>query len=243
METIDGNFVMCGVSEDDPECLHTIEDAIAYIEKIGFLPLFQNDIPGFSLEERTAPKYWWCGDKIRDPWEWRELIAKRGEIAYGKFFDKKAGFISRKWLPVFANYRRDGYDFDARWEDELASLREKRIMDLFLEEKSDNELFSADIKKLAGFGKDGEKGFEGVMTKLQMQLYLVNRDFQQKKNKKGQYYGWPVSVFCTPEHIFGRELVTNCYQESAKESFEKIVKYMNDIYPIAGEKQIKKVLG
>ena len=41
----------------------------------------------------------------------RAIIARRHDIVYGKFFDKKAGFISKKWLPVFANYRRDGYDF------------------------------------------------------------------------------------------------------------------------------------
>lgn len=37
----------------------------------GFLPLFKNGIPGFSLEERTVPDYWWSGDEERDPWEWR----------------------------------------------------------------------------------------------------------------------------------------------------------------------------
>ncbi len=42
---------------------------------------------------------------------WRAVIARRHDIVYGKFFDKKAGFISKKWLPVFANYRRDGYDY------------------------------------------------------------------------------------------------------------------------------------
>lgn len=35
------------------ERIHSAEEAIAYIKKIGFLPLFKNDIPGFSLEERT----------------------------------------------------------------------------------------------------------------------------------------------------------------------------------------------
>ena len=42
---------------------------------------------------------------------WRAIIARQHDIVYGKFFDKKAGFISKKWLPVFANYRRDGYDY------------------------------------------------------------------------------------------------------------------------------------
>ena len=110
-----GTWIMHGVSWDDPECIHTVDEAIEYINKVGFLPLFKNDIPGFSLEERTVPELWWSEDPARDPWEWREIIARRGDVAYGKFFDKKAGFISREWLPYFLNFRRDGYDFDALW--------------------------------------------------------------------------------------------------------------------------------
>ena len=70
--------------------IENMDEAIAYINKVGFLPLFKNDILGFSLEERTVPEFWWSGEPERDPWEWREIIARRGEVAYGKFFDKKA---------------------------------------------------------------------------------------------------------------------------------------------------------
>ena len=76
-------------------------------------------------------------------------------MAYGKFFDKKAGFISREWLPYFANYRRSGYDFDARWEDGLANIREKNIMDFYVSEDADGEtvwktedILSTDLKKI-----------------------------------------------------------------------------------------------
>ena len=58
-----GTWVMYGVDWDDPECIHTVEEATEYINRIGFLPLFKNDIPGFSLEERTVPEYWWCDGK------------------------------------------------------------------------------------------------------------------------------------------------------------------------------------
>jgi hypothetical protein len=170
-----GTWMMYGVDENDPECIHTVEEAIENINRLGFLPLFKNDIPGFSLEERTVADYWWSGDEKRDPWEWREIIARSGEVAYGKFFDKKAGFISKKWFPYFANYRREGYDFDALWDDEKASLRQKKIMDLF---EKENELYSFEVKKKAGFGKGGEKNFEGTMAKLQMQTYLCVRDFR-----------------------------------------------------------------
>ena len=94
-----GTWIMYGVSREDPECIHTVDEAVEYINKVGFLPLFKNEIPGFSLEERTAPEYWWSGDPKSDPWEWREIIARSGKVAYGKFFDKKAGFISKQWFP------------------------------------------------------------------------------------------------------------------------------------------------
>ena len=238
-----GTWVIHGVSEDDPACIHTVEEAAAYINEIGFLPLFKNDIPGFSLEERTVPEYWWTGDLERDPWEWREVIARSGKVAYGKFFDKKAGFISREWFPCFANYRRDGYDFDALWDDEKASIRQKKIMDLFAEENADAELYSFEVKQNAGFGKGGEKNFEGTVTDLEMKLYLCMRDFRQRKNKKGESYGWSIAVYSTPEHLWGYDHVTSAYREDSSESWERIVNHMKEIYPAAAEAQICRVLG
>ena len=44
---------------------------------------------------------------------------------------REAGFINMEWLPAFVNFRRDGYDFDARWDDKLANMRHKTIMDCF----------------------------------------------------------------------------------------------------------------
>ncbi len=241
MENESGTWIMYGVAEEDPKCIHTVEEAIEYIDAVGFLPLFKNDIPGFSLEERTVSDYWWSEDILRDPWEWREIIARSGKIAYGKFFDKKAGFISREWFPYFANYRRDGYDFDALWDDEKASIRQKKIMDLF--EDDEAELYSFEVKQKAGFGKDGEKNFEGTITKLQMQTYLCMRDFRQKKNKSGVGYGMDVAVYSKPEHLWGYEYVTSAYDEDPIESAKRIAKHMMDIYPIATAEQIRKVIG
>ena len=162
----------------------------------GFLPLFRNGIDGFSAEERTCPTDWWSGDAARDPWEWRQTIARSGRVAYGKFFGKKAGFISKAWFPDFANWRRDGYDFDSRWDDGLATARQKKIMDQFTEADA---LLSYELKVRAGFGKGGEKNFEGTVTDLQMSSYLIIRDFRQKLNKKGQPYGWPRAEYTTPK--------------------------------------------
>lgn len=242
MSLENGEWTIHGVSRSDPNCIHTVEEAIAYINEVGFLPLFQNEIPGFSLEERTLSDYWWSGDIENDPWAWRTVIARRGEIAYGKFFEKKAGFISKAWLPTFVNYRRKGYDFDALFEDGKAPMKHKKIMDNFMEENAEAEIYSNELKKLAGFEQGGEKGFDGAITSLMMQLYLCNCDFKKRRNKKGVEYGWDVAIYSSPEHLWGYDYVTSQYKEEVEQSWKKIVTYMQERYPTATEKQIKKVL-
>lgn len=59
-------------------------DLMEFINTIGFLPFFRNNIPGFSLEECVDWKYWFPGD------------------------NSKAGFINSEGFPDFANFNRQG---------------------------------------------------------------------------------------------------------------------------------------
>lgn len=151
-------------------------------------------------------------------------------------------FVSKEWLPFFANVRRDGYDFDALWEDGKASIRQKKIMDLFMDENEDNELYSNELKDKAGFGKNGEKGFEGVLSSLQMQTYLLVSDFRQRKNKKGDSYGWPIGIYASPEHIFGSELVRSAYGEEPVESAKRILEKVRRHFPEAEEREVRRIV-
>ncbi len=192
------------------------------------------------MEEHTADLYWWSGDAEQDPWEWRCLIARSGQVAYGKFFGKKAGFISKAWFPHFANWRRDGYDFDSRWDEELAPMRQKRIMDCF---SGQEEWFSFALKRRAGFGKGGEKNFEGTVTDLQMGGYLLIRDFRQRINKKGQPYGWPISVYTTPEALWGYAHISSAYSAEPAQSKGLIYQRVRKNFPAATEATLQAVLG
>lgn len=225
-----GEWIMHGMAWDDPDRIRSWRELIDWINEIGFIPLFKNEIPGFSVEEHTSDLFWWTDDPAQDPWKWRELIARSGEVAYGKFFDKKAGFISKKWFPHFANCRRDGYDFDSRWDEALANMRCKKIMDQFAEK---DELFSNELKQLAGFGKGGEKNFDGTVTELQMQTYLIIRDFRKRLNKQGIEYGWPISVYTTPEALWGYEYVTSAYSIPPSRSGELILHQIQQNFPCA----------
>ena len=223
----------------DIALIRTAEELIRVVDEIGFLPLFRNAVPGFSVEDHTAIGNWWTGREDSDPWEWRRLLSDSGRVAYGKFFDRKAGFISLSWFPSFANWRRDGYDFDAWWEDEKAPYRQKKIMDLFLD---GGEMYTFDIKRKAGFGPDGEKNFEGVITDLMMETYLVIRDFRCRLNRQGQPYGWHVGVMTTPESLWGYDLVTSAYREGPQDSRDKIYGRLREVCPWAEEKQLLRVL-
>lgn len=237
MSTIDDVWIMQGLDYDDPDCIITVDEMESYINQVGFLPLFRNEIDDFSVEEVTASESWWTGDDS-DPWVWREIIARRGNIAYGKLFHNKAGFISKEWLPYFANYRRDGYDFDSLYEDGKAEYRAKKIMDLF---ELKNEYYSFELKKLAGFGKGGEKNFAGVLTKLQMQTYLINVDFRQRINKKGMKYGMPAAIMKRPEDIWGYDFVTSAYDEEPEMSAKRIVDRVKELCIDATDEEIRRV--
>jgi hypothetical protein len=256
MEVINGHWYMEGLDWSDDGCLQTVDELHEVIERVGFMPLFANRIPGFSVENMTDASCWWTGDEETDPWEWRILLTRTGKVAYGKFFGNKAGFVSKKWFPYFANYRRDGYDFDSRYEDGKAEFRERAVMKLFEPEGVDmwavkksqlrkfgcvESLYTFEIKERAGFGKDGFKNFEGTLAKLQMQSYLVAKDFRPRLNKKGESFGWAVASMTPPEYLWGYKFVTGRYNETPAESLSRMVKQICRYYD-ADERDVRRVL-
>jgi len=220
--------------------LHPIcaKDLTGLIRELGFLPLFDNGIPGFSVRDFVPAEYWFQ-EGVPGPWDWREEIAAAGEIAYGKFFGKKAGFISREWLPDFANYRRDGYDFDALWEDGLASYREKQVMDVLA---AGGSQLSYQLRERAGFGAEGLKGFDGVLTKLQMRMYLTVQRFEYKRDRHGAEYGWGVARYTTPEALFGEDLIRSAYMRDPTESWARICSRAREIVPAADRAALERLL-
>ncbi len=207
--------------------------------RLGFLPFFKNEIPGFSIAEHTPPRLWFS-DTEDGPWEWKGPLARTGDCVYGKFFRGRAGFISRAFFPVFANYRRRGYDFDALYDDGFAPHADKQIYDTLTRHGS---LQSRELKRLSGFGKDGEKGFDTRITRLQMQGYVVTADFDYMRDKFGKAYGWGVARYTTPEALFGADFMALAYREDPEESKKRVYERLRAICPEADEKQIKRLLG
>ena len=218
--------------------LRSAEDIIELTTEAGFLPLFAGDIPGLSVEDFCPPELWFS-DEADGPWEWKGPIARSGTCVYGKFFGGKAGFVSREWLPDFVNLRRDGYDFDARYDDGLVSRKDKDVYDTVAEHGA---ILSRELKRLRNYRKGGNTGFDTVITRLQMQTYITIGDFVYLQDKFGRPYGWGVAEYTTPEALFGYDFVTSAYRRKPEGSKERILAHLRGVLPDVGEGQIAKLL-
>ena len=99
-----------------------VTDLKELVDDLGFLPFFSSDIEGFSIDAAT-PLSVWEENLGLGPWLWRDEIAQDKSCVYGKFFQKKTGYVSSEWFPHFANYRRDGYKDDTELtQDEMLSM-------------------------------------------------------------------------------------------------------------------------
>ena len=219
------------------DCLRCPDDVVELTEALGFLPFFANGIPGFSVEEHTPRELWFT--EADGPWEWKGPIARTKRCLYGKFFGGKAGFISLEWFPDFANYRRDGFDFDSRYESGLASRKD---MNVYGTVSRYGTVLSKKLKSLCGYSKGGERGFDGVITRLQMQTYICVADFEYMRDKYGKQYGWGVARYSTPEELFGYEAVTSAYSREPAESLERILDHLKKVLPEADGARLLKMI-
>lgn len=218
--------------------LGSADDIVRLVKKIGFLPFFVNDIQGFSIEEHCPRELWFAAD-ADGPWEWKGPIARSGECVYGKFFGGKAGFVSPDVFPDLANYRRNGYDFDARYDDGLASRKDKDVYDTIT---ASGSLLSKELKAACNYRKGGNKGFETVITRLQMQTYVNIADFVYMRDKHGNTYGWGVAKYSTPEEMFGYDVITAAYKRDPQNSKELLLARLSDILPDVTEDKLLKLI-
>ena len=216
--------------------IHSCAELIEYVNEVGFLPLLDSGIAGFSAEELVDEdcRYVVFPDGGWDwpLWKWKGTVITDGNCVYGKFFNKKAGFISRRWWPDFYNYRRS--------KNPLPSVDtiEATIIDTLQENGS---LITRDLRALCGFtGPKMRSLFDGYVTRLQMGCHIVTEDFVYPHDRHGRQYGWGWSLLTTPEQLYGREA---CFSpHTPEESFERLYTHLRSLLPQATDRQIKKLL-
>ena len=214
------------------------EDIVRLVDELGFLPYFKGEIPGFSIEENT--RVMWADGPDGNPWDWKGPIIRLARCAYGKFYRGRAMYISREWFPDFANYRRDGYDYDARVDDGLARKKDERLMEVLTERGT---LRSRELKALCCLGEESRKTYEGSLTFLQMQGYVTTADFVYETDRLGRPFGWGLAQYATPEHFFGEAFTQRVYEREPEESRERLAEHLTRLLPQATKAQIKRLIG
>ncbi len=219
----------------------SMQELIDAIKELGFVPFFANEIEGFSIEEHIGRGCWYndSNEEFWPAWEWKGPVIRKMKCAYGKFLRNKAMYVSPEWFPDFANFRRNGYDFDARYEDGLASFYDRELYELL---DANAPVRSKELKKIGDYGKGGRKGFDTMITRLQKQCYVIVSDFRYEVDKAGNEYGWGVAEYSTPEKYLGRKFTEAVYKRTPEESYERILKHFQKILPGCDLKEIEKIL-
>ena len=220
----------------DKELFHSCPELIDYINEIGFLPLLNMGIAGWSAEEVVNEDCQY--NRLPDGgwewplWEWKGSILQESGCAYGKFFKRKAAFISREWWPDFCNYRRSVYP-----SPEEGSI-EDTILDIL---RTEGSLITRELRHACGFtGPKMRSRFDAYVTRLEMGGYIVTEDFVYPQDKHGRDYGWGWSLLSTPEMLFGKEA---CHPErTPQESYERILQHFRKILPDISEQSLGLLL-
>lgn len=212
----------------------------------GLLPFFANSIKGFSVQEMTVPGYLFSDDN-EDCWNWKGPVIERRNTAYGKFFRKKAGFVSVALLPHFLNYRNWKYPVDPSSTDGM-------LLDIIRE---NGAVTSTELKSIVSGQRSRQRtpfdyvddevyvpvrrhSIEGPVQRLQMGGHLLIADFRYKLTKQGERYGWGVALYSTPAEWF--DDMDLSIGVTPQESFDILVNHLSAKLPGVDRKKIIRLL-
>lgn len=217
--------------------IYSAAQLMAFIQEVGFLPLLDSGIQGFDAESIVADDCRYVtfpdGGWEWALWKWKGPIVQDMPCMYGKFFNRKAGFISQDWWPDFCNYRRSKYPAPSE-----GSIEETILLTL----ETQGSLITRDLRTACGFtGKGMRSKFDAYLTRLEMACRLVTEDFIYPQDRHGREYGWGWSLLSTPEKLYGEQLCSS--EHSAEESFSRLLAHFRKILPEATDKQLLRLIG
>ena len=223
------------MSDMQRELISSAPQMMEAIQQLGFVPLLWSGIRGFSAEEMVDQD---CRYVVYDDgwdwpmWKWKGPIINEGNCVYGKFFDKKAGYISLEWWPDFCNWRRSVYPAP-----EAGSIDESILLTL----QEHGSLITRELRSACGFtGPKMRSRFDAYVTRLQMACRIVTEDFVYPRDRHGHEYGWGWSLLTTPERLYGRE-ACQCGR-SPQESHDRIFAHLRQVVPQATDRQLLKLI-
>lgn len=222
--------------------IDSVETMSAAIRQIGIVPFVRNTVPGWSIQELTAPGCWFMDDDaegVLGPWDWKIEVIAEGDIAYGKFIRNKAAFATVEWYRHLMNWRRSqpkyrvalGEEFSGRSQMDQLYRHLSPILLSAIKELGAVE--GSDVRKILTerTTRQQRSQIKGCMEKyllpevkrpvadylnqyLEMGTWTVVGDFRRVyRGPNLEYKGWQKSSITTPDELF------RAYSESEDEPF------------------------
>jgi len=224
--------------EDYIEALQTAGFSMAGTNADGIYAIIDwawNEPPPYE-----TPIHWYSGNPLTDPIEWLgQIMNKRDDIAYGKLFFKKSGFITKKWFPYFLAVRRGGISFEDAYESGTISHFAKRIYDVV---SAHEAIQVEEIKHMGKFSREDKSGFDRALTELQMKMFISPCSRKYKVSQKGEAYGMASTIFCVTEHLFGESVFEQAQSIDKEDAKCKIREQVLKINPSAEDKKVAKFI-
>ena len=247
------------------------EAMTAAIRHYGILPFFRCGIPGWSVEELTAPGCWIFEDDtdVLGPWDWKIDAVREGDIAYGKFLGGKAAFATVQWYRELMVWRRS----QARWRMALgerfkASSQHDKLMKALAPIALDaireaGALESRELRticaqrltpaQLRSLGADYRKKLtptvrknvmDSVVQFLQMGTWTVIGDFERVyRSPQLTYEGWQRASNTTPDELFSLLPGFDAAPAGTPEqSREAIIGHILSFFPTADGKILERLI-
>ncbi|MBR5018401.1 MAG: hypothetical protein IKX53_02050 [Bacteroidales bacterium] len=195
------------------------ESMIAAIRHFGVLPFFRCSIPGWSVEDLTAPGCWFSDDEdtFLGPWDWKIDAVREGDIAYGKFLGGKAAFATVPWYRELMNWRRSQPQYKMA---EGGRFRTTTTHDRLLKRLAPvalaaiREAGALEARELRLICSAAEKApvkkitMDSVIQYLQMGTWTVIGDFERVYLGPDLHYaGWQRASNTTPDELFAAPIL------------------------------------
>lgn len=97
------------------------------------------------------------------------------------------------------------------------------------------------IKAAAGCDKPSWN--DAALTRLQAGLFLTICGETRKVSRTGEPYGWPVSLFCTPEAFFPGDVWEESLRIAPEEACFRIREHIARLNPQADEQAVRRFIG
>ena len=244
--------------------IHSPEAMIAEIRRYGVLPFFKCGVPGWSVEELTAPGCWIFEDDeaVLGPWDWKIDAVREGDIAYGKFLGGKAAFATVEWYRELMNWRRS----QPRWRMAVGGRYRattahdklmKRLAPVALAAiREAGALEARELRLICSAHEQApvkKNVMDSIVQFLQMGTWTVIGDFERVyRGPDLTYSGWQRASNTTPDELFAAPvlpiakaslqsdpLATNLTPEASR---EKIIDYVRECFPGADPKVLEKLI-